>query len=144
MKRDLVVSLRTAGVPRPQGSKKAFVGKNGRAVLVDDNKPELKKWRAAVEKSARGAMVAFDVAGPVLGPVAVALVFTLERPKTVKRALPHVAPDLDKLQRSVLDALTTAGVWKDDGQVTTISARKIYGPKPGALVSVYREEGMSE
>ena len=58
----------------------------------------------------------------------------------MKRPLPHVKPDLDKLIRAMNDSLTDARVWGDDGQVTTISARKIYGPTPGAQVSVYREK----
>ena len=139
MSRELLLTLRADGTPRPQGSKKAFVVK-GRAVMIDDNKPELKAWRQSVERAARGAMTVTEFDGPVLGSLAVAVEFHMPRPKSVKRDLPSVAPDLDKLQRAVFDALTIAGVWKDDGQITTISARKIYGPTPGALISVYREK----
>lgn len=139
MRRELLLSIAARGVPRPQGSKKAFVVK-GRAVMVDDNKPALKEWRQVVERAASGAMEVAQYERPATGAVAVSLLFELERPKSVKRELPSVAPDIDKLQRAVLDALTIAGVWKDDGQVTTISARKIYGPTPGVRVSVYREK----
>ncbi len=139
MSRDLLLSFRVEGDPKPQGSKKAFVVK-GRAVMIDDNKPELKKWRDAVSGSARAARTVAEMGEPAAGALAVAVEFVFPRPKTVTRDLPSVAPDLDKLARSILDALTTAGVWKDDGQVTTISARKIYGPTPGARVSVYREK----
>lgn len=139
MSRELLLSLIARGTPKPQGSKKAFVV-NGRAVMIDDDKGGLNEWRGTVEKSAKGAMVASGFEGPVEGPLAVAVLFQIERPKSVKRALPHVRPDIDKLQRAVLDALTAAGVWKDDGQVTTISARKVYGSTPGAQVSVYREK----
>jgi Holliday junction resolvase RusA-like endonuclease len=45
-----------------------------------------------------------------------------------------VAPDLDKLVRAVLDALT-AVAYRDDGQVTRITATKEYGT-PGLSVSV--------
>lgn len=139
MNRELVLSLAVGGDPKPQGSKKAFVVK-GRAVMIDDNKPALKKWRDAVAKAARAALSVAEIHEPAKGALAVAIEFRFVRPKSVRRELPHVQPDIDKLQRAVLDALTTAGVWKDDGQVTTISARKIYGPKPGARVSVYREK----
>ena len=136
---ELLLTLTAKGVPIPQGSKKAFVVA-GRARMIDDNAEALKPWRKTVEKAAQGAMVANNFQGPVAGAVAVAVLFQIERPTSVKRALPHVRPDLDKYQRAVLDALTTAGVWKDDGQVTTISARKVYGSTPGARVSVYRDE----
>jgi Holliday junction resolvase RusA-like endonuclease len=139
MSRDLVLSFAVGGEPRPQGSKKAFVVK-GRAVMIDDNKPALKTWRDAVANSARAALSVAEIFEPAEGALAVAIEFVLARPKTVTRDLPSVQPDIDKLQRAVLDALTTASVWKDDGQVTTISARKIYGPTPGARVSVYREK----
>lgn len=139
MSRELVLSFTVWGEPKPQGSKKAFVVK-GRAVMIDDNKPALKAWRDAVANAARAALSVAEIDDPAEGALAVAIEFVFARPKSVKRALPYVAPDIDKLARSVLDALTTASVWKDDGQVTTISARKIYGPAPGARVSVYREK----
>lgn len=39
---------------------------------------------------------------------------------------PSVRPDLDKLCRAVLDALTDAGIWHDDSQVCSLSAIKVY------------------
>lgn len=139
MSRELLLAFTVGGEPKPQGSKKAFVVK-GRAVMIDDDKIALKKWRTGVTGAARAALSVAEIRQPWLGALAVAIEFVFVRPKSVKRDRPSVAPDIDKLTRSVLDALTTAGVWKDDGQVTTISARKIYGPTPGARVSVYREK----
>ena len=54
--------------------------------------------------------------------------FYLPRPKSLpKRVTEHTKkPDLDKLLRAVLDACTTGGVWRDDSQVATIHARKVY------------------
>jgi Holliday junction resolvase RusA-like endonuclease len=45
-----------------------------------------------------------------------------------------VKPDVDKLIRAVLDALTDAGVFRDDSRVVQVSATKIYADKPGALI----------
>jgi Holliday junction resolvase RusA-like endonuclease len=50
-----------------------------------------------------------------------------------------VRPDLDKLLRSTLDGLTDAGVWRDDSQVVSISAAKVYaknGDTPGVIIEV--------
>jgi Holliday junction resolvase RusA-like endonuclease len=68
----------------------------------------------------------------------VTLLFVMPRPKTVKRAEPSVAPDLDKLVRAALDALTSVA-YEDDGQVTEIHAIKIYGGVPGLEVRVEKK-----
>lgn len=78
------------------------------------------------------------------GAVAVDLLFVMPRPKTGRRVLPAVRPDIDKLTRLVLDALTDAGVIVDDGQVTDLTVRKRYPdadqpwtlPEPGVRVKV--------
>jgi len=41
-------------------------------------------------------------------------------------------PDIDNLQKAVLDALTNAGIWQDDSLVYKIEADKWYGPTDGA------------
>lgn len=105
------------GVAIPQGSKTVF---NGRA--VDANK-KLKPWRKAVTAAASEALAGRDA---MVGPVYVWLVFRLPRPRTVKRTLPHVKPDLDKLVRAMLDGVTDAKVWADDSQVVYLSAKKLY------------------
>lgn len=73
-----------------------------------------------------------------LVPVSVRITFFMPRPKTVKRHMPTVPPDIDKLCRAVLDALTDAGVWVDDSQVVDLGATKIYtsGIHIGAHITV--------
>jgi Holliday junction resolvase RusA-like endonuclease len=44
-------------------------------------------------------------------------------------------PDLDKLIRAILDALTGV-VWRDDGQVVDIVASKVYADTPGVDVVI--------
>lgn len=63
---------------------------------------------------------------PMVGPVEVKATFYLERPKTVKRDSPSVRPDVDKLLRALLDALTQSGVIGDDAQVCRVYADKTY------------------
>lgn len=46
------------------------------------------------------------------------------------------APDVDKLQRAVFDALTDAQVWRDDSLVVDVHARKVYADAPGVVVWV--------
>lgn len=140
------------GTPVPQGSKKAFVvkgPKGPRAVMIDDEKAALKVWRDLVTAAARAAML--DPVSPIQTipaqvAVKVEIEFRMARPKTVKpevRPFPSVSPDVDKLARAVLDAMTTAGVYVDDGQVIDLHPTQVYaepGEAPGAVVGVWEYE----
>lgn len=78
------------------------------------------------------------------GPIEVAIRFRLPRPASVKiakRPFPAVKPDVDKLLRNTLDALTQAGIYRDDAQVVDLYVEKRYatddpGGAPGAIVHV--------
>lgn len=113
--------IKVLGKPEPQGSSRAFVV-NGKPIITSANK-NLKPWRALVEWEARHQ---WGGKPPLEKALAVVIEFYLHKPKSVKRAQPTVKPDLDKMVRSVLDALTSAHVWNDDAQVITVVARKMY------------------
>lgn len=122
-----------AGVPIPQGSKKGFA--RGRSVqIVDDNKAVLHPWR---EQVARVAFSTWAYGKPIEGACRVDAAFVLPRPATVRRDLPTVRPDLDKLLRALLDGITQAGnVWADDSRVVEVHTTKLYGAAPGVHVTV--------
>jgi Holliday junction resolvase RusA-like endonuclease len=103
-------------------------------VIVDDNKDALKAWRAQVSTAA--AVLHHDDVDEA-SAFAVVLEFGMPRPKTVKRELPTVKPDLDKLTRALLDALT-GRVWKDDAQVVRLVVDKAYSERPGVEIRVGR------
>lgn len=119
------------GTPVPQGSKRAFVV-NGRAVIADVKGKELKAWRKSIADAAR----ALAPAAPIDDAVTVRVTFGIERPASVTREEPTVAPDLDKLLRALLDGLTDSGLIRDDSRVVSIAARKVYASRPGARVVV--------
>lgn len=130
------LQIEIPGEPIPQGSKKAYI--RGKRVNLVEANPGLKKWRQTVTLHAR------KHAGTYTGerPLHVTYRFHLTRPKSVRRWLPWVKPDLDKLIRAVNDGLGDAGVWDDDSRVTTITAWKVYeapGYRPGAFITI-REE----
>lgn len=112
------------GQPIPQGSMKVINGH-----VIHSQGSALAAWRSAIALSAKSAG-----AKPHIEPVEIELVFRMTKPRTVTRSEPSVAPDLDKLIRAVLDALT-AVAYRDDGQVTRITAIKEYGT-PGVSVKV--------
>lgn len=135
-----VLTFALLGSPVPQGSK-SFKGmsRSGRAIMVESAKG-LKPWRAQVQKTiatAMGQAASPPLGWPLLGPVAIDLVFTVPKPKAAPKTRvtwPIVAPDVDKLVRGVLDAATYAGLWGDDAQVIDVHAFKAYPAEtPGAL-----------
>lgn len=132
----LTVSFYVPGIPRPQGSKRAFVNRHtGKAALVESAGEPLKDWRGDVKRFAVDAMNG----QPALeGPVFVALQFFLPRPKShpkTKVTYPTSRPDADKLARGVLDALSTV-CFKDDSQITSLHVHKSWGETPGCNIEV--------
>jgi Holliday junction resolvase RusA-like endonuclease len=124
-------TISVTGDPASQGSHAII---NGRIVQVNSKKH--KAWRTAIVTEAISALP--KNWEPLDEPVELIVNFYMPRPTSVKRPLPSVAPDLDKLVRSVGDALAIAGVYTDDSRIVRISARKLYaqGIEPGATIEV--------
>jgi len=117
-----------AGVPVPQGSMRHI----GNGVIISSN-PKLKKWREQIAK----AVVAIYGEPQIDQPVAITVIFNMPRLPSVKRAQPTVAPDLDKLQRAVGDALSIDCKYlKDDAVIVEWHAYKRYDPIPSAVIRV--------
>ena len=155
------VTFEVYGTPAPQGSKRAFVirggPRKGQAAVIESSHDRVKSWRQAVIDQARQVMAGRQ---PLIGPLEVAMVFTMARPKShrlpVNRrrtvpmlrlgapARPASVPDLSKLARATEDALTDAGVWADDALVVEyVRLAKVWAGEdrdaldlPGALITV--------
>lgn len=117
------------GKPGPQGSKK-FVGKDskGKGIILE-NSDKVIPWRNEVSEAAVRELDRIGRPAPFDCPLQVLMVFTFLRPKTVKRSKrlhPSVYPDLSKIVRSTEDALTDAGIWRDDALVVDLVTRKRY------------------
>ncbi len=143
-----VLTFALHGVVQPQGSKTGFI-RGGKVVLVEAVKG-LKPWRAAVRLAIEAAMTRTAppaLGWPILGPVAVELIFTMPKPKSapkLRRTWPIVKPDVSKLARAVEDSATDAGLWGDDSQVVDLHAWKVYPletpralRQPGLHATVY-------
>jgi Holliday junction resolvase RusA-like endonuclease len=153
--------FRVYGIPAPQGSKIPGVSsKTGKMFVREQSGKTLKSWREDVKNAAliaRGIQTAgpdadglvaqahdVKVIDTLAGAIRLGINFYMPRPASVsvkKRPLPIVAPDLDKLVRGVGDALKAAGVYKDDAQVVSIQAVKVYGTdeaqsSPGAWIVI--------
>jgi hypothetical protein len=151
------------GTPTAQGSKRAFNNPaGGRPIMREENFEKTKTWRQDVVVAARNVLrigpedehgMAERIGHPFgLGAVHAHIMFIFARPKHHFRTgryahelrpnapRPHtIKPDVDKLLRSTLDALTTAGMWKDDAQVAGVIADKVYANPdelPGARITI--------
>lgn len=122
-----MIMFSVAGTPVPQGS---MVIMKGRIRHSDSDR--LNGWRNDVAGECAKAMRIGDLPQwkPWEGPMALVLYFHYQGSPGVPKS---TAPDLDKLVRAVLDALTGV-LYVDDKQVTRINCRKVYGADKSGLV----------
>ena len=138
----MTITFRVYGIPQPKGSTKGFVGRSKktgklRAFITNDN-TKTAPWAQVVRLKAQE----FAAGGMIEGAVDLTLLFTLVRPKSLpKKVLHHLKkPDLDKLTRTIKDALKGV-VYLDDSQVVHLDCLKRYATQecpPG--VEIFIEE----
>ena len=126
-------------VPGPfavKGSTFSFKDRRGIIRTKTDSKHS-KSFASAVQWAAKQAGVPMIPKGR---GVTVSVVYSFARPKGRDRWRldPCVRPDVDKLCRALMDALTGIA-YHDDGQVVALSVRKIYAPTVRARVIVMAE-----
>jgi crossover junction endodeoxyribonuclease RusA len=136
------LSFVVLGVAQPKGSARAFVPKGWTRPIITSANKSLKGWetavRDAIQQHAPG--VWFE------GAVVMRIHFELPRPKAVRwPAKPHLKrPDLDKLVRGTLDAMTKV-LWHDDSQVISITASKSYAlDQSCALIEVHGSQTLKQ
>jgi len=141
------VSFTVHGTPVAGGSKRGFVNRNTGRVIITDASDKARPWKALVRDAAVQAMTCHDETPigthgylpPLEGPLLLEVTFWMPRPKShfgtgkragiLKPAAPRfhtVKPDTTKLLRLIEDSLTGV-VWRDDSQVATQIAQKVYG-----------------
>jgi Holliday junction resolvase RusA-like endonuclease len=111
---------------------RAFVVK-GRPILTTSARG-LGEWTQKIAAAAYGQTTQLE------SPARVQITFYLPRPKSLKKSIvyPSKRPDVDKLARAVLDALTGI-TWRDDSQVTYLCVMKVYASgtcPPGAQIDI--------
>jgi len=126
------ISFFIPGISVPQGRPRVFVNQNtGRPVVYDPKKS--KDWKGIVSWHARQ-----NWTGEILqGPIEMALVFHLQRPKSLpKKVRFHMKrPDLDNLTKAVKDGMKGI-IYRDDSQVILMHLGKRYGNTPGVSVRI--------
>ncbi|TQE33138.1 RusA family crossover junction endodeoxyribonuclease [Streptomyces ipomoeae] len=160
-----VLEITVTGTPAGQGAI-SFKGR-GRAVHTNDD--VLKPWRTAITRAAMRQLGTHQrvrmkknpnclackkpnrTHGVISGPAAVQIVVTVERSKTAADRgdlwpANRTTSDIDHHARAVLDALSNASVYPDDGQVVALEVLKVFPitphpdalPKPGAVIRVWK------
>lgn len=149
------IEFSVRGLPVAQGTARAFVAGGKARIATDSNRPNtpIGAWRTAIAKAAADAMGQEPAWN---GPVMATAFFVFPRPASHylpanrKRPEPElrldaprfvvVKPDLDKLERALLDGITNVVV-RDDCQVAGIQAWKVYEDaerRPGVQVRLAR------
>jgi len=119
------------GTAQPKGNMRALQLRGMKFPIVTDSNRNVKSWSQLVAEGASHALQQLPQHERELLPlgVRVSLFFYLPRPKKHSKRgvfVPHcVAPDIDKLERAVLDALSGV-VYHDDRQVTEVVKGKYY------------------
>lgn len=143
------VSFQVLGAPIGQGRVTTF----GRGMSVHSNAKTLLPWRTQVQHAAEAAIEEASAwhAFPLVGPVGLYCAFTVKKPVGApksRRIYPVTRPDLSHLLRAVEDALTAAGMFKDDSQLVDERVVKVYPGEhsqalhvPGVVVRVYVVDG---
>lgn len=132
------IAFTVHGAAVPKGSMKAFIPKGWTRPVLTSTSKGLKAWESdirgelqvAMQRAPRETVLAlFDA------PIAVGLRFHMAKPKKPKnRHYPITKPDIDKLARAAVDALSSV-VFRDDSQVVALQVRKVYADA-GAKVEI--------
>jgi Holliday junction resolvase RusA-like endonuclease len=137
------LTITAYGLPSPQGSKRSV----GPGVVIDQNPRALQTWREDVKLATLRALEATPSWEKAYPAVVGYFTFAMPRPqhhhvggdrlRELRANAPQlhsIRPDVDKLLRSTLDALTSAGAWRDDSLLAQAFVVKRYvGAGPDTL-----------
>jgi Holliday junction resolvase RusA-like endonuclease len=116
---------------------KAIISRTtGRALLVPANEARLKRYTAILRNVFQQCM---EGKQPINAPILIAVSFRLPCPKSRRRKKEKwvtTPPDIDKLERALLDAMTGI-IFNDDAQVAMVVKSKIYSDTPSVSVAAY-------
>lgn len=121
--------------PRPkERARVAFIGGRARAYTPT----KTRSYESEIKRIAQGQYRE----KPLEKALAVELKFYLTRPKSVRRPLHTVKPDLSNMVKAIEDACNGV-VWKDDSQIISLTCSKEYAivPKIEMFVSEVSEYG---
>lgn len=135
------IELVVFGIPIPQGSMRAFMHPKMKAPIITSDNKKTKPWKQEIAGAADDVMQKRKLSVFEGVPVSVCCHFYFDRPKSLKKSIlcKMTKPDIDKLARAVLDALTGT-IFKDDAQVVSLLLGKSFDSRPRAEIGVIVSE----
>lgn len=131
------IAFRVFGIPQTKGSSRAFPyfnrAKQKWAAATTNDNPKNKSWALLVREVAHSNAL---TGMPWRDAVELRLYFRMKKPAHLpkeRNGYPITKPDLDKMERSIKDALTGV-VYLDDAQVCNCRKFKRYDDRPGVDV----------
>ena len=131
------------GVPKGQPRARACI-RGQRAGVYDPGTAAA--WKANVLYAARP----FIPATPLDCPIRLMVSLYFPRPARLTRksspegAIPYTSkPDADNALKAIMDALTDAGMWRDDALIYSATVEKFYASKdesPGAIIRIFKAD----
>jgi Holliday junction resolvase RusA-like endonuclease len=136
-----LVEFEVIGIPKPQGSMKAFSA-GGQARMKPSGGAAFAAWRNAVAQAAHD--VATELGEALDGPLVLSVEFRFPMPGNATKAAKTrgwrwkvTAPDTDKLVRTIGDALTASKLIVDDKLLQLGSVTKIETTEwTGAIITI--------
>jgi Holliday junction resolvase RusA-like endonuclease len=121
-----------------QGALRVIRTKSGRTFVGKYASSKAKRWASVLA----GEFARYKPEKPLEGPLHVEIIWVFGYPKsTPKKHLGEVRwkttrPDLDNMEKTVLDVLTEQGFMHDDSQIALKATRKLHGPNPAIIVGI--------
>lgn len=100
--------------------------------MYEQQGQKLRDWRRAVRDTAKANRNSWILQSPLH----VGLRFVMPRRGHPAGEWCATKPDIDKLERAVMDALKAGGCLVDDAQVVKVTKSKVYGDETGVYVIV--------
>lgn len=99
----------------------------------------------AQDKVSLGLMLNRQFSGePFSKPVAMDIVFLMQRPKNPTKCSVPTKTDIDNLEKFILDCLTSANIWTDDRNLCAVNKYKIWANDQEGYFFVIREVDVKE
>jgi Holliday junction resolvase RusA-like endonuclease len=122
-----------------QSSLRILKTRSGRLFVGKSSSSKIKTWISRFESAVLSNGIPKS---PIDGPIAVNISFRFSYNKSVRKRdigkfiWKATRPDLDNMEKSILDSLSRIGVITEDKNVVSKTSEKCYCPNPGIYIHI--------